>query len=78
MPDFHFTAERSKKPEDQLPGMTCDRAIVSGDFTADDETGAWRVVVRALPIPGVWNCHMSCGSRRLIPRRIRRMSGVSQ
>lgn len=71
MPSYHYEIERSRDPDDQIPGLTVRIAQIGGEIEAGDADEAWEFVKSLLRFPGVWNCRMRCGRRRLQPRTYR-------
>lgn len=69
MPQYHFQATRSTKPDDQVDGIHCQHASIGGEFYATDAKEFWHQVRRFLIVPGTWIVTARNGSRWLKARK---------
>lgn len=67
MKTYHFTAERSSAPEDQVPEFICAEYSASGSFQAPNLTDAWNKVGAYCLIPGKYHATLRNGRRVLTP-----------
>jgi hypothetical protein len=72
MPEYRFTAERSRAKEHTVRGITCGHAAVSGEFDAEDVKEAYARICEICVIPGTWWIRMISNKRHLKGRYFRR------